>query len=107
MTENTATVLDQTFIDDWNKTTAALRLQHGKILDKIGLCPIESEWGHRTNPTLKTEASKKEVKIERKFTSSAERFKEEWNRVCKKLKGSRYEKCGLSITPMAEIRREL
>jgi len=94
MTENT--VLDQRFIDDWNKTTAALRLQYGPILDKIGFSPTDSEWGKRTNPTKATKTSKKEVKLERKFTSSMDKFKEEWDKACKKLKGSRYEHSVLS-----------
>lgn len=99
-------VLEQSFIDEWNKVTAALKLEHGPLLDKIGFCPVDSEWGHRTNPELATEASKKDVQLQRKFVSSMDKFKEEWNKVCKKLKGSRYEKCGLAITPMAEVRRE-
>lgn len=98
-------VLEQSFIDDWNKVTGALKLNYGPILDKIGFCPVDSEWGHRTNPELATEASKKDVQLQRKFVSSMDRFKEEWDKTVKILKGSRYEKCGLTITPMAEIRR--
>lgn len=94
-------VLEQSFINEWNKVTGALKLNYGPILDKIGFCPVDSEWGHRTNPELATEASKKDVQLERKFMSSMNKFKEEWDKVCKKLKGSRYEKCGITITPMA------
>ena len=95
-------VLEQSFINEWNKVTAALKLEHGPLLDKIGFCPVDSEWGHRTNPELATEASKKDVQLERKFMSSMDKFKEEWDKVCKKLKGSRYERCGFAITPMAK-----
>lgn len=98
-------VLEQSFIDEWNKVTAALKLEHGSLLDKIGFCPVDSEWGHRTNPELATDASKKDVQLQRKFVSSMDKFKEEWGKVCKKLKGSRYENIGLGITPMAEVRR--
>ncbi len=98
-------VLEQSFINEWNKVTAALKLEHGPLLDKIGFCPVDSEWGHRTNPELATEASKKDVQLQRKFVSSMDRFKEEWDKTVKILRGSRYENIGLGITPMAEVRR--
>lgn len=102
---NSNMVLEDSFINEWNKVTAALKLEYGPLLDKVGFCPTDSEWGHRTNPERPTEASKKDVQLKRKFMSSMDKFKEEWDKVCKKLKGSRYENISLAITPMAEVRR--